>query len=131
MASTTFTFTTTVSDGAASIYVTNSVTDQIETKLDVALTASQANLQRVIAFSGTKVVGYVISADYNTNIYVNDASSGSPAATITVKGNSPKIYFTNSGFTNEFGSISVTSLYFTAATANATNVKVWLLLAAA
>lgn len=131
MASTTFTFTTTVSDGAASIYVTNSVTDQIETKLDVALTASQANLQRVIAFSGTKVVGYVLSCDYNTNIYVNDASGGSPAATITLKANSPKIYFTDSGFTNEFGSISVASLYFTAATANVTSVKVWLLLAAA
>lgn len=122
------TWTTTVlwNDGYQSISKTNTVSDDQNLSIDVSLTANQANKRHQCNITGSRMKAYFFSFDGNCTIYVNDTSSGSPAATIQVKGGVP-VFWTHDDHNsrNQLDSITITDLYITdlSAAANTGTVK--------
>ena len=126
------TYTTTISvrTGADTVSAYFDNTDEQSISLDVTLTASQANKQYNLNFVGARVKAYVIQFDAAATIYVNAASTGSPALTIACVAGVPVIFHSLQGSgSNLFESptpLTVTNFFITngVAVANAGKIRV-------
>lgn len=123
--STKYTTSISVRTGADTVSATFDNTDEQAISLDVTLTASQANKQYNLAFVGSRVKAYVLVFDTNCTIYVNDLSSGSPAATIACIADVPVVFYNQQGSgSNLFNAITVANFYITNGAATASTGKI-------
>jgi len=125
--STKYTTSISVRTGADTITASFDNTDEQSTSLDVTLAASEANKRYNLSFVGSRVKAYVIQFDSAATIYVNAASSGSPAITIPCVAGVPVVFYNQQGTGNLFSSTTVTDFYITNGTAAVNAGKIRLL----
>lgn len=82
-----------------------------EISMDVPLVGEVANAQIQLALTLSRVKGAFLVADRDVNVFVNAASTGSPAHTINLLANTPQAFWGVGD--NVFGASNVTALYAT------------------
>ena len=116
--------TRTYDNGAEAVSKTETVTSGSVVTLDETIPAPSTNLAVAFAFVKTKLQSIWIHSDQTLTIYTNDASTGSPADTIVVTADRPRVWTTGdaSFMANPFAG-DVTSLYVTKAAGYSPRIK--------
>jgi hypothetical protein len=106
------THTRSFSNGASTITSSETFTADAEANLDLELAASSTNVQHNVAVDVSELESLFMLAEADATVYVNDASTGSPTATIALEGGRAYVW-PNGSATNPLGATDVTSLYVT------------------
>jgi hypothetical protein len=106
------THTRSFSSGASTITASKTETADSEANIDTELAASSTNVVHNIAIDVSELESLYIYCEEDTTVYVNDASTGAPDATIAISADAPYLW-PNGSATNPLGSVDVTALYLT------------------
>jgi len=108
------TITRSFSSGASTVTSSKTYTADTEVNLSTTLAASSANVDHNLNIDVSELESLFIYAEAATTVYVNDASTGSPSATIAIPAGESYVW-PNGSATNPLGASDVTSLYLTCA----------------
>jgi hypothetical protein len=100
------------SNGATTISSSETFTGDSEVNIDTELAASSTNVDHNVAIDVSELESLFMLAEADATVYVNDASTGSPSATIALEGGRAYVW-PNGSATNPLGATDVTSLYIT------------------